>query len=205
MNNKALAALTFDDGPNTSTTAQVLEVLKKYNVPGTFFLVGNNIDEQSARTALSAVEQGCELENHSLTHSAMSDMEDSAIREELRVTDEKIKAVCGRTPRFFRPPYIAVSDKMHYCIDKTFICGFGCDDWDESVTVQQRIDRTLAQICDGVIILLHDAKGNDGTVKALDGIIPKMLEQGYEFVTVSELFRRKGKTPVKGEMYSVVE
>ncbi|MCH5324419.1 MAG: polysaccharide deacetylase family protein [Eubacterium sp.] len=205
MENKKLAALTFDDGPNTDTTPLVLEMLKKYNIPATFFLIGNNINEHSAAVAASAVQQGCELENHSLSHPAMSDMDVDAIRAEIAATDEKITAICGRTPEFFRPPYIAVAPHMYDCIDKTFICGVGADDWDPKVTVGERVERILAQVGDGTIILLHDMSGNTQTVSALDEIIPAMQGDGYEFVTVSELFKRKGKTPVRGEMYSIVK
>ncbi len=205
MTERPLAALTFDDGPNTETTVEVLEKLKKYSVPATFFLIGNNIDEQSAAVAAAAVKQGCELENHSLTHSDMSVMSREEIRKELEKTDGKIHKICGRTPEFFRPPYIAVAEHMYDCIDKTFICGVGADDWDQNVGVRERIDRILAQISDGVIILLHDSKGNGKTAEALDGIIPAMLDAGYDFVTVSELFKRKNASVKKGEIYSFVK
>ena len=62
-------ALTFDDGPNATTTVQVLEKLKKYNVRASFFLIADNITEESAKVARQAFDMGCEINNHSKTHS----------------------------------------------------------------------------------------------------------------------------------------
>ena len=87
------AALTFDDGPNTVTTPKVLEVLKKHGVKASFFLVGDNITEESARVAAACFEYGCELCNHSRTHSAMPKQTSLEIREEIRYTDKKIKQI----------------------------------------------------------------------------------------------------------------
>ena len=106
---KKAIALTFDDGPNTVTTPQVLEKLKKYGVTASFFLVGNNITDESAEIAEKAHKAGCELNNHSLTHSVMPDFSAEEIRREIEITNGKIRSITGKTPRFFRPPYIAVN------------------------------------------------------------------------------------------------
>ena len=120
------AALTFDDGPNTVTTPKVLEVLKKHGIKASFFLVGDNITEESAKVAAACFEYGCELCNHSRTHSAMPKQTSLEIREEIRYTDEKIKHITGgKDVLFFRPPYIAVCDSMYDDIEHTFICGVG--------------------------------------------------------------------------------
>lgn len=201
---KKQIALTFDDGPNTTVTPLVLDILKQYGIAATFFLVGDNINEQSALSARRAVEQGCMLENHSATHSDMSKMSREEFADELNRTDKMIEAICGRTPKFFRPPYIAVSSEMYEYTDKTFICGLGADDWDDAVSVSQRTDRILEQLSDGVIILLHDSKDNYKTVEALKRIIPEALSRGYEFLTVEGLFAAKNITPQKGVLYSNV-
>ena len=85
---------------------------------------------------------------------------------------------------------------MYDCIDLPFICGFGCEDWEDSVSADERVRRVLKQACDGAIILMHDAKENYKTVEAVDRIIPELQRQSYELVTVSELFRVKCVTPV---------
>lgn len=201
---KMLCALTFDDGPNTVTTPQVLEKLKKYGVLASFFLVGDNISKESARASASAYEMGCELCNHSKTHSAMPQLTADEIKAEIAFTDNAVKEICGKKPAFFRPPYIAVNDVMFDSIDLPFICGVGAEDWEDSVSAEERAKRILEQTEDGTIILLHDMEGNFRTVDALDIIIPKLLEKGFELVTVSELFSRCGVQPQKKTVYTNV-
>ena len=199
------AALTFDDGPNTVTTPKVLEVLKKYGVKGSFFLVGDNITEESAKVAAECYEFGCELCNHSRTHSAMPEQTSDEIKAEIEFTDERIKRITGgRSVDFFRPPYIALCDSMYDDIPHTFICGIGADDWDDSVSAEERSRRIIGQAQNGSIILLHDMKGNDKTVEALDTIIPTLKANGFEFVTVSELFAKCGVTSQHNKIYSNV-
>ncbi len=190
--NKPLVALTFDDGPNTTTTVEILNLLEEYHIPASFFLVGNNITATTAPVVKRTYDMGCELGNHSKTHSVMPEMTKEEIQEEITYVSGKIKEITGEAPRFFRPPYIAVNDTMYEAIDMPFICGAGCNDWDANVSVKERVDTTLAQLKDGTIILLHDSEGNYQTVEALKILIPMLLEQGYRFVTVKELFECKG-------------
>ena len=102
-------ALTFDDGPNTVTTPIVLDVLEKHSAVGTFFLVGNNINEESAKVVKRAVEMGCEIENHSRTHTAFPQLTAEEMTAEIDFTTEKIIGITGRAPKFFRPPYLSHS------------------------------------------------------------------------------------------------
>ena len=189
---KPLVALTFDDGPNITTTVQILDKLEKYQVPASFFLVGNNISESTAKVVKRAYDMGCEIGNHSKSHDYMNKMSAEDIKAEVDFVSDKVEEITGEAPKFFRPPYIAVNSDMYDNIDMPFICGVGCNDWDPKVTVQERIDNTINQVQDGTIILLHDAAGNNQTVEALDGIITALQEQGYQFVTVSELFEARG-------------
>lgn len=189
---KPVIALTFDDGPNTTTTNQVLDLLEKYQVRASFFLIGNNINEESAKAVKRAYDLGCEIDNHSKTHSYMNKMESEDIKSEVDFVSQKVEEITGEPTKFFRPPYIAVNSTMYDSIDMPFICGMGCDDWNENVTADLRVAGIEGQIEDGGIILLHDAEGNSQTVEALDRIIPDLLEEGYQFATVSELFEAKG-------------
>lgn len=202
MNTKKLAALTFDDGPNTTTTLQMLDMLEKHGVTASFFVCGNNITSESEEVMRRAVKMGCEIENHSQTHSVMSEMNAEDIAAEIKFTSDKVEAAVGRRPQLFRPPYIAVNDLMHEVIDLTFICGVGAEDYNDEISAEERYRRIVEQVSDGIIILLHDSEGNFRTVDALDMIIPKLKADGYEFVTASELFVRKGITPKHGVMYT---
>lgn len=192
-------ALTFDDGPNTTTTNAVLDVLEKYDARASFFLIGNNISEDCHDVMKRTVSMGCEINSHSLTHSYMNAMSADEIKAEMDATAKLIKDVIGVEPKFFRPPYIAVNNTMHDNIDLPFINGYGCNDWSSAVTVEQRVEKTLKQAKDGAIILLHDAAGNYQTVQALEQIIPALQAEGYELVTLTELFHAKGVDPTKAE------
>ena len=187
-----LAALTFDDGPSAGTTMEVLSVLEEFHEVGTFFLIGQNINEQTEKSVKHALELGCEIENHSWSHSAMPELSAEQMREEVARTTREIVRLTGREPIFFRPPYIAVSDEMYRQIPLTFIAGVGCEDWNDSVSAEERADRIQENVRDGAVILLHDMEGNHQTVEALRLIIPRLRKMGYRFVTLEQLFREKG-------------
>ena len=199
-----LIALTFDDGPNTTTTNDVLDVLAEYDAKASFFLIGDNINAESAASVKRAYDMGMEIDNHSKTHSNMSKMTPEEIQAELAFVDEKVTEIIGEPTRFFRPPFIDTSQTMYDAIEIPFICGIDCQDYMENVTAQERADYILNGAKDGVIVLLHDAAGNSQTVEALKIAMPKLVEQGYEFVTLTELFERQGETPRRNMIYTNV-
>ena len=200
----SIIALTFDDGPNTVITPQVLDTLEENGAVGTFFLIAQNITPESAEVVRRAKAMGCDIENHSLTHGFMDKMTPEEIRAEVKACTDKIVEITGIAPKFFRPPFIAVNQTMYDNIDLTFICGAGCEDWVPTVTAQERIDRVLANAEDGQIVLLHDMLWNQNTADALKVIIPELKKRGFEFVTVAQLFERKGITPGHGRLSSNV-
>ena len=109
----------------------------------------------------------------------------------------------GITPAFFRPPYIAINNTMYDAIDLPFINGISCADWDPSVSSETRSQTILDKVKDGDIILLHDFDDNTQTVDTLDSMIKGLIDKGYSFVTVSELFKIKGIDPkVKYKIWS---
>ena len=198
-------ALTFDDGPNTTTTYDVLEVLKKHGVVASLFLIGNNISDESEKAVKYAYDLGCEIDNHSRSHDYMNEMSAEDCAAEYKYVDDKVFEITGEHTKFFRPPYLAIDFPMWDYIDVPFIAGIGCDDWNEKVDVDRRVAVVEKKAKDGAIILMHDAEGNSQTVEAIDRIIPDLKAQGYKFVTVSELFEEKGITPAKEILYSNVE
>jgi peptidoglycan/xylan/chitin deacetylase (PgdA/CDA1 family) len=90
---------------------------------------------------------------------------------------------------------------MHESIGHTFISGVGCRDWEADHAAQARYEELIPKVQDGDIILLHDFIGNDNTVTALRQIIPELKKQGFTFVTVSQLFEKKGITPEPNSGY----
>lgn len=201
-----LIALSFDDGPNETTTAEVLDLLQEHDIPASFFVIGQFINESTAKQMTRAISLGCEVQNHSLTHTMMTQLSPEEVAEEVRKTDELIEKYTGTKPWLFRPPFINHNESMHQTIGHTFICGVGCEDWIPERTAQQRYDILISTLKDGDIVLLHDLQGNDNTVEALKMLIPEMKKQGYTFVTVTELYKRKGVSPDphNGVIYSNV-
>lgn len=199
-----LIALTFDDGPNTTTTNEVLDLLAEYDAKASFFLIGDNINEESAVTVKRAYDMGMEINNHSKTHPNMANMSPEEIEAEISYVDEKVLEITGEPTKFFRPPFIDTSQTMYDTIDLPFICGIDCQDYMENVTAEQRAAYILDGARDGIIVLLHDAAGNTQTVDALKIAMPELIEQGYEFVTLTELFERQGETPKDNILYTCV-
>jgi len=192
---KKLVALTFDDGPNTTTTTQVLDKLERYGVVASFFLIGQNINDSVKPVMQRQVRMGCEIANHSYSHNRMGNMDANSARNEVTRTNSLIQQMAGVTPKFFRPPYIDTSNAMYQGIDLPFICGIMCNDWEDSTSAQARAQSVISNVKDGDIILMHDFYGNGKTVEALDTIIPWLKNNGYELVTVSKLFELKGVNP----------
>ncbi|MCI7789336.1 MAG: polysaccharide deacetylase family protein [Lachnospiraceae bacterium] len=201
MCNKKLVALTFDDGPTIGITDQVLDVLQENEVVASFFLIGQQITDETRYLVKRAHDMGCSIENHSKTHQSMPKQSRQEIVEEIQYTSDLIEEITGEKPEFFRPPYIDYDQKMYDLIDLGFICGYGCEDWVPSVTVKERVDRVLHDANPGFIVLLHDMSDNTNTVEAIKIIIPELKKQGYEFVTIRELFQMSGVKPQKNVIF----
>jgi peptidoglycan/xylan/chitin deacetylase (PgdA/CDA1 family) len=200
---KPIIALTFDDGP-TDLTPKVLDILEEKQVVASFFLIGNNITDGTSDLVIREHEQGHEVNNHSRTHSQMPEMTAEEIAAEVKYTSDKVEELIGIPTPFFRPPYISVNDTMYEAIDLPFICGYLPNDYMDTVDTEMRIENVKKNATDGQIILLHDFSGNNMTVEALPTIIDNLKAEGYQFVTVSELFEIKGVTPQEGQMYTVI-
>ena len=139
--------LSFDDGPNIipgdTTMNDMLDIMEKHNVPGSFFLIGNKITEENKKIIMRAVKMGCDIQNHSWTHSFMSKMTPEQIREEYKKCDDVITELVGVRPTFFRPPYVDLSQTMYDNISVPFICGRGVADWEPDKDADYRYEHML--------------------------------------------------------------
>jgi peptidoglycan-N-acetylglucosamine deacetylase len=187
-------ALTFDDGPANAQTNEVLDKLEKYDVPATFFLVGQRINDSTKTTLERAVSLGCEFGNHSWDYNSMNNMSAEKIQDFVSKTSKLIEKYTGKKPSFFRPPNLATNDTMTENIDLVFASGVLGMDWAGTNTdAEKRANNVLSGMRDGAIILLHDVQPEPHpTPEALDILIPELKSRGYKFVTLTELFAIKG-------------
>jgi peptidoglycan/xylan/chitin deacetylase (PgdA/CDA1 family) len=187
--------LSFDDGPNPDndhTMERMLDLLEKYKVPASFFLIGNKITENNKKVIKRAIDLGCDIQNHSWTHPAMAEMSVEQIEDEYKKCDDAIVELTGKKAEFFRPPYISVSEKMYDAIKVPFICGKSSNDWDPNYDADYRYNKMLEDAENGTIYLLHVTEGNVATYEAVERAIPVLKEQGYEFVNLPTIFEKTG-------------
>ena len=195
-----LCALTFDDGPSAdpALTSRVLDKLESYGVVATFFLVGQNITDSTMEVISRMVAGGHEIGNHSWSYDDMAKMDADEVRKSVDDTTMVIRKYAGVSPVFFRPPNLSTSSIMFSTINMPFASGVVGGDWPGGGgdTTAHIMEKLMPGIKDGVIILLHDVQPKPHpTPEALDTLILKLKKDGYDFVTLSELFKRKGVVP----------
>ena len=196
-------ALTFDDGPDPKYTPQILAVLERYHVPGTFFVIGEN-GVENRKLLERELADNFEIGNHSYTHPNMADVSDTGIRIELNATQRLIEAYTGRSTRLFRAPYFgdaepSTPDELGPALiaqqQGYTIVGLHGDpgDWQKR-TADDIFQRTINQVEQATpdrtvnVVLLHDGGGDRSqTVLALPRIIEKLRADGYTFVPASQL------------------
>ena len=186
-------ALTIDDGPRESTE-KILEILNRYGAHATFFVIGNQINENNASVLRKIIESGSEIGNHGMYHNASDDL----IEEEFLKGQEIIEKYAGVTPKVFRTAGLRQSEKIFNTVTLPIIAGYlDCPDWEFSVPVETRIEGIRNNTVDGRVLLTHD---NFPNVEAFEVVIPEIIEKGYKILTISEMFETGRITPVKGVM-----
>ena len=209
MNSNKLCCLSFDDGPNLtgSVMNDMLDILEKHGVTGSFFLIGNKINEANAPVIRRAMSLGCDIENHSWSHpdAVKEKLSKAQIKEEFVRTEDAIFNVTEQRTEFYRPPYISVNRLMYKVVPRPFICGHACEDWITEYSADELLEKMLSGAQDGVIFLLHCGETNVKTVEVVDRAIPILKSQGYNFVTVPELFKQKKVKPKRRKLWTVLE
>ena len=186
-------ALTFDDGPWTKSTAQVLDILKKENIKGTFFVVGQNVKAYPDLTK-RIVAEGHTIANHTW-HHWYHQMNPQVAAYEVANTTDIILKTTGVKTSLFRPPGGIMSNGVagYAKNNKYAIIMWSSDSIDYSrPAVPKLINNIFRSARPGGIVLMHDGGGDRShTVKALPEIISRFRKQGYKFVTVPELLEMK--------------
>ena len=187
---KKQIALTFDDGPHPRLTPRILEILARYNVPATFFMVGQNVLNYPD-AARQVIQAGHEVGNHTFTHPHIAGLNEQAIMDEIGKCEDALEELCEYRPHLLRTPQGALTPSLERCLlhEDYILVLWSLDtrDWDNKSTACV-VEAVLNRVQAGDIILMHDYIGhNSKTPEALEKIIPALLSQGYEFVTVSAL------------------
>ena len=185
------AVLTFDDGPHEQTD-DVLKVLEKNNCQATFFVMGERVSAN--KKALRKMDAGGHsIGNHSYHHWSYFPVQTSAqIKEELNKANDLIKEIIGKTPRFFRPPFGAMSPFIGHALKKMRmeVIGWNVRSFDTENNTQKTLKRVKNKTQDksNVIILLHDDTEN--IAELLDSIIIYLKENNYKIIPLSEAINR---------------
>lgn len=196
-NSDKLIALTFDDGPNYNTS-KVLDVLAKYNVKATFFVLGSKAKDNK-KILKREYDSGMEIGNHTFNHLLLTKYKENVIKDEIDKTSSVIFEVTGRYPKLLRPSYGAYNNTIKKIGDMPIII-WDIDTLDWKYHNSKRIaSRVINKVKDGDIILMHDIYS--ATANSLNIIIPELQNRGYTFVTIPELFYYKEITLEKGRVY----
>ncbi len=195
---KKMIALTYDDGPSSSTTHRILDVLEKHNAKATFFVVGSRVDSYSD-ALVRAHKLGCQIGNHTYTHINLPSYSDSSIRSEISKTDEVVKKYTGIAPAIARAPGGSTNKRVLNAAGKPFIhWSVDTRDW-EHRNASRTVSIIKNNVRDGSIILMHDLY--PATASASETVIPWLINQGYQLVTVSELMQYRGIDMRSGYVY----
>lgn len=199
---KPMVALTYDDGPYAPVTNSIIKTLKKNNARATFFIVGSRIEEFKS-CLKKADNAGCEIANHTYEHTILTKAKKNVIQSEISRTNKAVEAVIGKTPTLVRAPGGAVDDKVKKHVDYPLI-NWSVDtlDW-KYRNASSVISKAKNGVKDGSIILMHDLY--ESTAEASKTLIPWLIEEGYQLVTVSEMMDAKGISIRKGELYTKAE
>lgn len=192
-----LLAITFDDGPGPYT-AGLLDELAARGVKATFFVSGYRAANYP-ETLKRIVDEGHQLANHTYNHANLNTLSAAKVRKEISSVQELITAAGGDNPAYIRPPYGNANQTVRSNVSVPLI-NWAVDplDWKyrNADTVCNNI---VSGAYDGAIILVHDIHKTSvpGALAAID----ELLDEGYEFVTVKDLFKRRGVTPEAGKVY----
>ena len=187
-------AISFDAAWGADKTRGIIDLLKKYDADGTFFLVGFWIDKYPEETKFIA-ESGLEIGNHSNNHLHMSKISKDEISKEIDSVNERIKNLTGKTPAYFRPPFGEYDNKLLSAVNEKNMVGvqWSIDslDW-KGLSGEQIAARVIPKLKNGAIILFHN--NSDHVLDALKIILPRLKADGYKAVSIDELVLRENFT-----------
>ncbi len=182
-----MISISFDAAWGNEDTQQLIDILAKYNVKATFFVVGEWV-EKYPESVLALYEAGHEIMNHSDDHAHMTELTTDEIVANLTACNEKIAAITGETPSLVRLPYGEYDDHVIEAVRSMGMepIQWDVDSWDwMEISASEIVERVTGQVTQGSIVLFHNAALN--TPEALPTIIENLLQNGFVFVPISEI------------------
>jgi peptidoglycan-N-acetylglucosamine deacetylase len=195
-----VVALTFDDGPSR-WTGEMLDLLAAHDGHATFFALGCLAAEDDGKQTLRRViEAGSEIGNHTFTHPSLPTIGDEAIHDELGRAGSAIEDATGTAPRYWRPPYFHVDDRVRNAAESFGLREVGCSmmPWDWEWEAERSASFVIEKLQRGSIVCMHDGRPPDepadlsaptreASVAAVGIILDAMSARGLRSVTISEL------------------
>ncbi len=198
---KPMIALTFDDGPHYQQTPRLLEMLEQYNAKSTFFILGDrsHFTESNKKTVTMVAEAGHEVASHTYAHKDLKTLSKEGVIAEVVKARDNLYALTGEYPTYIRPPYGGYNDLVkEYAYAPLINWDLDSKDWSFR-DVDKIVEHVLKEARDGRIVLMHDIHWF--TVDAVERLLPELAAQGYQFVTVSELFYYNNVEKINGKVY----
>ena len=199
---KNVIYLTFDCGYENGNTEPILDALKKHNAKATFFVVGHFLE--SAPDIVKRMEaEGHAVGNHTYHHANLTKADDDTIEKEISDVNRAVKNATGEKATLIRPPYGAYNDKvMALLTEPVVLWDLDTEDW-SSRNAQDIAEKVLSTVKDGDIVLMHDIY--ESTAEAVEIMVPKLKEMGYQIVSVSQMAQYKGRTLELGKAYGEID
>ena len=196
---KPMVALTFDDGPNPSSSNRILDILVKYNVTATFFDLGSLV-EAYPDVVKREEAVGCEVGSHTYSHLNLNNLSADGVIDEINKSKKAFEKVLGHDVTLMRPPYGNANDIVKANTPYPII-NWNVDTLDWKSKNKDAVVNEVRKIgnLDGKIILMHSIY--ETTADAVEVIVPELLNDGYQLVTVSQLAKYKGTTLQPGVKY----
>lgn len=200
--NQKLVALTFDDGPGAYSDS-ILDTLKSHNAKATFFMNGYKV-RRYARQVKRMADEGHQIANHTYNHPYLTKCSNAKIQQELRATAEAFTEVTGLTGTgdtgfYLRPPYGAFNSRVVAAAGVPVIwCTVDSGDW-KYQNANRLVTYTGSVARDGDIVVMHETHRT--TAQGLGRLLDSLQAQGFEMVTLEDLFWRRGITPKPGVTY----
>ncbi|MBR6513344.1 MAG: polysaccharide deacetylase family protein [Clostridia bacterium] len=196
--NKPMVAITYDDGPRPKSTNRILDCLEKYGAVATFFELGY-LAKAYPDCIRREVAIGCEVANHSWDHPNLATLSGGGVANQINSTNDTIFNICGVKPKLLRPPYGSYNQTVRNNAGLPLII-WSIDTLDWKYRDASYVTSVVKnQVTDGSVILMHSIY--DSTAAATEAIVPWLISQGYQLVTVSELAEARGIELQNGGAY----